>query len=78
MEFPVLTMKELRLRMICTEVPGYIAFAVNNFARAICSDEFRKKNRKEDVLTVGLDEIPLYDNVKKEIASVFWRCQQLG
>lgn len=50
---------------------GYIAFAVNNFSRAICSDEFRKKDKKEDVLTVGLDEIPLDDNVKRKLLQYF-------
>lgn len=39
------------------ELSQYIAFAVNNFSRTICSDEFRSKKGNEDILSVKNPEL---------------------
>lgn len=39
------------------ELSQYIAFAVNNFSRTVCSDEFRLKKGNEDILSVKNPEL---------------------
>lgn len=49
----------------------YVVSAVNNFSRAICSDEERKIEEHEDILYVGLKQVKLYKNARERLLRYF-------